>query len=254
LYVFGGWSGNGGVEMKDADAYNPATNAWTARADMPVRRREINIPAVLNGKIYVSGGINTMGRASRTVVIYNPATNTWSRTADSLPEPMSNAPTATLGGKIYVLADYTLYRYEPSFHSWKRLANVPHSHMRGGAGVINGRWYVAGGGNPRYGQRFLDVYDPATNRWTTKAPMPVADYPAIGVVRGGKLYVIGKRVQVYDPGTNIWSTRTSMPVQRTDFAAGTITRSGKPVILVSGGYHERYAPKYSTDRVDQYSE
>jgi N-acetylneuraminic acid mutarotase len=240
--------------MKDVDAYNPATNAWTARADMPVRRREINMPTVLNGKIYVSGGVNTMGRASRTVVIYDPVTNTWARTADSLPEAMAHAESATLGGTIHLLYGYALYRYDASLHSWKRLANVPHDHYRGGAGVINGRWYVAGGGNPRYGQRFLDVYDPATNRWTAKAPMPVSDYPATGVVRNGKLYVIGERVQVYDPATNTWSTRTPMPVSRKEFAAGTITRSGKAVILVSGGYHERYAPKYSTDRVDEYSE
>jgi N-acetylneuraminic acid mutarotase len=254
LYVFGGYSGNGGIELKDVDAYNPATNAWTARADMPVRRRATNIPAVLNGKVYVTGGVNSVGRATRTMLIYTPATNTWARSSDSLPEAMTSALTATLDGKVYVQATYRLYRYDPFLHTWTRLATVPHDHGLGGAGVINGRWYVAGGGNPRYGQRWVDMYDPTTNTWTAKASMPTADYPAIGVVRGGKLYVVGQRVQVYDPVTNRWSTRAPMPEPRKEVAAGTITRSGKSVILVTGGYNERYAPRYSTARVDEYSE
>lgn len=254
LYVFGGYSGNGGIELRDVDAYNPATNAWTSRADMPVRRGATNIPAVLNGKVYVTGGVNSVGRATRTVLIYTPATNTWARSADSLPQAMVYSQTAALGGKLYVQAGYRLYRYDPSLHTWKRLASVPHDHGRGAAGVINGRWYVAGGGNHRYGQRWVDVYDPATNTWATKASMPTIDYPAIGVVRGGKLYAIGQRVQVYDPVTNRWSTRATMSEPRTEVAAGTIMRSGKSVILVTGGYHERYAPTYATARVDEYSE
>jgi N-acetylneuraminic acid mutarotase len=254
LYVFGGYSGNGGIELKDVDAYNPATIAWTARADMPVRRRAPNVPAVLNGKVYVMGGVNSVGRATKTVLTYTPATNIWSRSSDSLPEPMAYGLSATISGKVYVLGGSRLYRYDPSLHIWKRLANTPHDHQRGGAGFINGRWYVAGGADLKYGQRWLDVYNPTTNTWTTKASMPTADVGAIGVVRGGKLYLMGQRTQVYDPVTNRWSTRATMPEPRTEAAGGTITRSGKSVILITGGYHERYAPRYSTARVDEYSE
>jgi N-acetylneuraminic acid mutarotase len=96
-----------------------------------------------------------------------------------LPNAVANGLTATLAGKVYVLYGdclsgciggsnlaYDLYRYDASIHTWTRRSNVPHNHVGGAGGVINGRWYVAGGGNIKYGQRYLDVYDPATNTWT----------------------------------------------------------------------------------------
>jgi hypothetical protein len=37
----------------------------------------------------------------------------------------------------------------------------------------------------------LLVYDPATDKWTTKTPMPTARIAAAGVGAGGKFYVLG---------------------------------------------------------------
>jgi len=64
-----------------------------------------------------------------------------------------------------------------------------------GAGVINGKLYVAGGWNypdSVLPQSQLFVYDPATNQWSTGAPMPQqvlygSAGGATGVI-GGKLY------------------------------------------------------------------
>jgi N-acetylneuraminic acid mutarotase len=44
----------------------------------------------------------------------------------------------------------------------------------GVTGVINGKLYVAGGFNGLHPVANLDVYDPATNSWTTLAPIPTA--------------------------------------------------------------------------------
>jgi N-acetylneuraminic acid mutarotase len=37
----------------------------------------------------------------------------------------------------------------------------------------------------------LEVYDPGSNAWSTKASMPTARSQAAAAVRGGRLYVIG---------------------------------------------------------------
>ena len=75
-------------------------------------------------------------------------------------------------------------------------------------GVINGIIYVAGGNNGTAAVTTLEAYDPATNTWSTRAPMPTARVAAVGVVSAGRLYVIGgypvnttplSRVEVYTP-------------------------------------------------------
>jgi N-acetylneuraminic acid mutarotase len=77
----------------------------------------------------------------------------------------------------------------------------------------------------------LDVYDPATNVWTTKASMPTARWGAAGGVIDGMLYVAGGRgtdpsarstMEVYDPATNTWGARAKMLTPREGTGAAVV--------------------------------
>ncbi len=59
---------------------------WQQLASMPTARQEL-ASAVLNGKIYVIGGLNADGISTNTVEVYNPATNTWT---SAQPLPLAN--------------------------------------------------------------------------------------------------------------------------------------------------------------------
>jgi N-acetylneuraminic acid mutarotase len=116
-------------------------------------------------------------------------------------------------------------------------------HVQPAVGAIAGKLYVAGGNNGAAGAMTrLDVYDPATNTWTTKAPMPTARVAMAGVVLSGRLYVMGGRVgttyldavQTYEPVTNTWSTRTPMINRRAGLAGGAINQ----LIYTMGGRNE----------------
>lgn len=86
--------------------------------------------------------------------------------------------------------------------------------------MIHGKLHVAGGFGDNSGYTSVTkVYDPATNAWTTLAPIPT---PVAGpgiAVACGKLFVIGgnasgtivSTVQVCDPVANSWSTFTPLP-------------------------------------------
>jgi N-acetylneuraminic acid mutarotase len=119
--------------------------------------------------------------------------------------------------------------------------------VQGAGGVINGKFYVAGGRNrnSRATNR-LDVYDPVTNRWSTLAPMPTARSGSAAAVLQGRLYVIGSNnanpgdpqgmTEAYSPTTNTWTIKTPMPgAGRGDLAAGRITHNGQGHILAVGG-------------------
>jgi hypothetical protein len=66
--------------------------------------------------------------------------------------------------------------------------------------VIDGLIYAVGGVNSAGYSRRLDVYDPSTNTWRTKASMPTArDFLGTAVV-DDTLYAIGGVNQILGPG------------------------------------------------------
>jgi hypothetical protein len=95
-------------------------------------------------------------------------------------------------------------------------------------GVINGKFYVAKGTRVR-------VYDPATNKWSSKPTLttPLGNY---GAVMLSKLYTIsGTQFRVYDPATNSVTTLAALPSDRGLGAAAKVVLNGQPRLEVLGG-------------------
>jgi N-acetylneuraminic acid mutarotase len=118
---------------------------------------------------------------------------------------------------------------------------APHFHKNAAAGVINGKFYVAGGfddtGNAA---RTLDVNNPATDTWVTKASLPATLTGLKGAVLQGKLYVVGTQATyAYNPVTNGWAVRAPPPAntaaQAGAAAAAAVTLGGQEGIIVAGG-------------------
>lgn len=74
IYVFGGgYYGASSVVW----AYNPQTDTWTKKQDMPTPRFAFQTYLV-GGKIYAMGGAQTeYGASLATVEVYDPVTDTW---------------------------------------------------------------------------------------------------------------------------------------------------------------------------------
>ena len=204
IYTFGGQPNNNlkGPFAANVWMYDPKTDTWTQRAPMPTARGA-TAAAVLDGKIYVSGGRPPHGA---DFAAYDPQTDTW-ETLPNLPTPRNHHTEEAVNGKIYVIGGrpdpgYTGPKlgnvdiYDPATRRWSVGAPMP--TPRGGitGAVVNGCIHVLGGeGNPNdprgvYGQH--EVYNPKTNRWTTSVPLPLPVHATIGAAYvGGLLYVIG---------------------------------------------------------------
>ncbi|MHC4165419.1 MAG: LamG-like jellyroll fold domain-containing protein [Planctomycetota bacterium] len=105
---------------------------------------------------------------------------------------------------------------------------------------MDGLIYAIGGGAP--GERATEVYDPAKDTWTAKAPMPTGRYCLDAVVVCGKIYAVGgwwfsvrgpiySTVEVYDTATDTWTKGVDIPVT----AAGLSTSVVDGKIYVMGG-------------------
>ncbi|MFC1628283.1 Kelch repeat-containing protein, partial [Gemmatimonadota bacterium] len=214
------------------------TDVWVP-ADLMSAARRNAMPGVIDGKLYMAGGIGVLGT---TFEVYDPATDSWTSRA-SMPTARYGGISGVIDGKLYVVGGYssvvlnTLEVYNPVTNSWSSGASMPTARRYASCGVINGKLYVVGGNNGS-NLNTLEMYDPATDSWSTGASMPTARQYAAAAVIGSKLYVAGGQnpvilgdLEVYDSETDSWTTRTSVPTARFGAIAGVL--DGK--LYVAGG-------------------
>jgi N-acetylneuraminic acid mutarotase len=97
---------------------------------------------------------------------------------------------------------------------------------------------------------FTDVYDPATDSWTTKTTIPILTAHSANAEVDGKIYVVSGNhwgndpqffmpinlLQIYDPQTDSWSAGTQVPVGVASAAAVATSGADAPkAIYVVGG-------------------
>jgi len=230
IYLFGGLPVGNKPPLGIVQVYDPETNTWTKKKNMPLAEHHAAV-AAYNGKLYLFGGQAQLQPGGSSQV---PLDNVW--------------------------------EYDPANDSWKALAPMPTARTAATAAEVGGKIYVLGGASVHPGQKIVglgptvphrsldtnEVYDPATNKWETRMTMPTArNHAAVGVVNA-KIYVIGGRVgssvittssntnvvEVYDPTTDLWGAAgLRMPTPRSGI--GWATYKGK--IYVAGGqmYDER---------------
>ena len=137
-------------------------------------------------------------------------------------------------------------------NSWATKASMHFSRNGAGAAAINGIVYVIGG-NQRYNTsdtgfssvsiNSTEAYDPATDTWVEKAPMPTSR-EGLGVEAfEGKIYCFGGRNvskdysisinvnEVYDTEIDSWETRMPMPTARSGLQASEV---GEKIYLIGG--------------------
>jgi N-acetylneuraminic acid mutarotase len=125
-------------------------------------------------------------------------------------------------------------------NSWER--KFPMQSARSGLGVVavDGKIYAIGGstsaGSYPYGGGVVgtnEEYDPSSNRWTYKTPMPTPRGGFGIAVYKNKIYCISSAAnEVYDPATDSWENKTHMPTPRFNLDANVV--DGK--IYLIGGY------------------
>lgn len=116
---------------------------------------------------------------------------------------------------------------------WKVLADIPSPQIGCAAAVVDKKLHILGGAAPDGGPTDAhQVYDPVTNTWTTKAPIPEkVGWMAIAVYKD-KIYIFGghKRYQqedyeqtdrayCYDRAKDRWTELKRLPALRSSAAA-----------------------------------
>jgi N-acetylneuraminic acid mutarotase len=224
IYVIGGMTVYRGPRLATVEEYDPATDTWTQKADIPAPRAGM-ATSVVNRRIYAVGGSGNGGYIA-TVWEYDPATDTWTTKAD-MPTKRNLASASVVNGKIYCLGGQrdnefpthsTVEEYDPVTDTWTKKADMPTTRAWGSASVVDEKIYAFGGYARKGGVPLSSLfqYEPATDIWTEKEDMPVRLGGMATSVVGGRIYVIGgtSALWPYDPYylSTVWEYDTGFTV------------------------------------------
>ena len=252
-----------------------AQGKWEKLAPFPEPAEEI-LGAAAGGKMYVFAGLAPIWKPIGMVYEYDPASNQWTKK-----KPMALASHhvafTEYHGKIYAFGGFVYpqsgppawvpinnaWEYDAAGDTWKALAPMPHKRGSAVAAAVGEKIYVIGGvsnipgsedtglspASPQASVGTVEEYDPATNTWRERSPMPTPRNHTTAAAVNGKVYVIGGRVgaafiglasdisvvEEYDPATDKWSApRARMPTARSAVVSGVL--NGR--ILVAGGEYQ----------------
>ncbi len=215
-YVIGGGGPShfgGGVTTNEM--YDPDTNTWAKKAEMPTARGWCPW-VVIDDVVYVAGGVKDQVN-SNAMEAYDAQTDTW----EKLP-PKPTATCASWGaaykGKAYYFsgigtADTEIY--DPVAKKWAKGAPRPSGANEDHCvAVHDGKIYVIGGAGGDVDRVRFQRYDPETNTWEGLTNIPSGGVTDGDVyVSGHSLFVFGgwdgleRRLRVFDTDSQTWSIR-----------------------------------------------
>lgn len=228
---------------------------WQEKANMPTALKEIsNATAVLDGKIYVVGGVETDGSISNKFQRYDPQTNQWATLAP-YPIPIWRATATSVNGRIYVFGGYQIigpfpfdptdrvFEYNPQSDNWNEKQAMP--EVKGSAAAVNliGQIHVIGGANSN-ALNSHHIFDPISNQWfLLNSTLSQARSGLTANVINGKIYAVGgyflstsgvepiNSMEVYDPANTFWTFQEDMPIARLGLSSAVINEE----LFVFGG-------------------
>jgi N-acetylneuraminic acid mutarotase len=255
LYVVGGKTVSG--PRSTTYVYDPSADSWATTANLPGPAVENPAVVALNGNLYAFGGSTAaFSGAVANAAVFDPTLGTWTALA-AMPTARGGAAAQAIGGKIFVVGGMaangasvdTVEVYDPQTNAWTPAASMSTRRDNPGSAVLGGKLYTFGGRTRNADGSAVaatlssvEMYDPSTNTWTARAPMPSGRRTMVVGTIAGRAQVMGGEIQggtgvssaneEYDPLTDTWTVLTAMKTPRHGAAAGTIAGT---VYVVSGG-------------------
>ena len=166
--------------------------------DLPAMKNARAAPAaaVVGDKLVVVGGQNDKQLIAPTEVFDG---TTWSTAAD-LPVPREHLAAVSDGTYVYAVGGRELssdenssafQRFDPTTGTWEKLPDQPTARGSYGAAILDGRIITVGGELPTRVLPTAEMYDIATGKWTTLAPLLTPVHGEVVAAAGDGVYVIG---------------------------------------------------------------
>lgn len=247
---------------------------WRALAPLPVPRTEMAWAAGFRGAVHLVGGYAEQRVDRPYHHAYDLAADRWVELAP-LPRGANHVGVAALGGRLYAFGGFIEQNRTPhdgafafDGERWVTLRRLPEACGAIACVAVGEVIHLVGGAIGSDNRRSIDwhlVYDPRTDRYARRQPMPLGrDHTGIVAVAGA-IHVIGGRVDTfhtnsnlhhsYDPQTDAWTFRAPIPTARSGhgcvwYRERIFCMGGEGTNRVYG-QNEAYDP--ATNRWDSYA-
>ncbi|MGZ5364958.1 MAG: Kelch repeat-containing protein, partial [Mycobacterium sp.] len=208
---------------------------WRLLPDAPTARL-MSASTVLEGKIYIAGGMLGHAETLDTFESFDPQTGEW-QTLPPLPIPLHHAAAAAYRGEVVVLggasdtvADASNKVFAFRDGKWEELPSLQHARASPSAAVVDDKLVVVGGQDDKQLVTQTEVFDGES--WTPAADMPTPREHLAAVSDGVYVYAVGGRAlsadqniaafERFDPESGNWEKLTNMPTPRGSYGAALV--------------------------------
>lgn len=219
VLVAGGLGGGHGPYRVEAEVFDPATRTWAPTGALPQGRARHSATPLADGRVLVIGGEGAPHDDSlRDAAVYEPTKGTWSPLPRLLRTGRADhTATALADGTVLVVGGTKLHtggRPQNILSTAEILNQAGQAFLPGPAmaqrrsfhtatALAGGRVLVSGGNGERIAEptATAELYDPASRRWASVAPLPkpAAQHAAVVLAGPGcgsacnKVLVVGER-------------------------------------------------------------
>jgi N-acetylneuraminic acid mutarotase len=213
IYVFGGVIGS--TYDTKSYKYDPQTDTWTAIADFPAAKWLFGQAQTINGKIYITAGLENINSAYKTLSAcyeYDPEADTYMQVSP-MPKSQGYCATGVIDNKMYIIAGSgktltdtlrLVQVYDPATDTWSEATPYPRFIRFLSGATVNNKIIASGGYTPNYSFRYIaDTYMGemvgGILQWTKAKDYPIG--PAIymsGAGLGDYAYFFGGRPSIDD--------------------------------------------------------
>ena len=240
--------GNGKSHSTAAAPPPPKSGLWHALPSAPTARQQVGA-TVSNGKLWVLGGLATVGASTAKVEAYDPASRQWTSGPD-LPLPLHHLMAVTYHNQLVVMggwvpsggdveANVSKRVYTLENNKWTELAPMLAPRAAGAAAVVGDDIVVSGGQANHQLVKDTEMFD--GTKWTEIAPLPTPRDHLAAVSDGRYYYAIGGRMlssdknsgafERYDPVANTWQALHNLPTPRGGLGAAVV---GGQIVTAGG--------------------
>ena len=243
-----------------------AQGGWRVHAPLPIPRTEMAWAVAYRNRVHLVGGYAEQRVDRPYHHAYDPVSDRWQELAQ-LPRGANHVGVATLGERLYAFGGFIEQNRTPHDESfafdgekWARIRRLPEACGAMSCIALGERIHLIGGAIGSDWRRSIDwhiVYDPKTDRYERRQPMPVArDHTGIVVVNGA-IHIIGGRVDSFHTNSNLhhsydvaadrWNFRTPLPTARS--GQGCVLYRGKVFVMGGEGTNRVFGQNESWDPV-----
>jgi len=264
--IIGGYTGS--LNTTSCELYDTILHTWATAGSLNVGRSYHTATLLNNGKVLVVGGYDGTNNLN-SCELYDPATNLWTLVPVGLATGRSyHSATLLNDGRVLIAGGFnpnagfqlsSVEVYNPTTNSISAVPPMSNTRAYHGATLLNnGKILIAGGENFNGGTPFAyngmtscEIYDPATNGWTSAASMPVgAAYNKLITMANNKVLMLAGASNtnyspsfsfspattfLYDASANAW---TENPMNMDGRIGFGVAKLSNEKVLVTGGINQ----------------